>query len=157
LQPGHYYGIRAVATNSAGHSTYSRSIHVQTTPPGGHEGVKLLGEVEQNEEELDTASKSTNSVEHTVEESNVKANGSTNDDAEVKIAALTKELNELRRQRKEQERQFEEEVKEAEKTRSALNDERDELKTILEEREKAHNELKKHVNELEKQSKAAQR
>ena len=159
LHPGYCYGIRAVATNTTGNSTYSRIIQVQTRPKEGIAGVKLLAGPEPNLKR--TVSGRRTSQPQNIEQSAVPLGREVSDsneaDSEETIAKLTRKLDTLRRQKEEVENQLTQEIEDSEKQKSSLAEERDILKRAVDEKEKASQELKRQVNDLEKQSKATQR
>lgn len=160
LQPGFYYGIRAIATNGAGNSTYSKMIQVQTTPKDGNRGVKLLSSTEPNVKRTISGrrvSYSVSSFEQAPVPSARESLGSNEGDSDETITKLTRKLDTLRRQKEEVETQLLQEIDDSENQRSSLTEERDILKRAVEEKDRASQELRRQVNDLEKQSKGAQR
>ena len=166
LKPGCYYGIRAIATNNAGLSSFSRLIRIQTIPLTGPEGPKKIARWERIMAERESkrplserqrSQSTTNDNEYTNGQPQNPGHGGDESESEETVAFLTKKLNSLRRQQEEIDRQNAEELAENERVKAALIKEREELRQKVEEKEKAHLEFKKQVNELEKQCKAAQR
>ncbi|MCJ1287662.1 hypothetical protein MMC26_007014 [Xylographa opegraphella] len=164
LVPGNYYGIRAIATNAAGFSSFSRLIRIQTIPLTGATAPKLLAAaaerraLAQKQKESTSGRQSTTSDnEHTNGQPSNSGHGGDEYESEETVAFLTKKLNSLRRQQEEIDRQNAEELAENERVKAAGLKEIAELRQKVEEKEKAHLEFKKQVNELEKQCKAAQR
>ena len=161
LQPGYFYGIRAIATNASENSSYSRLIQVQTVPEDGPHGLKLLASTEQSPAKRAAPSHrishTISSIEHAVPHSESDGAGQDDTDSEETVAKLTKKLDTLRRQKEVAERQLAEEIDDAEASRTALTLERDNLKRLVEEKERSSLEFRKQVKELEGQCKSAQR
>jgi hypothetical protein len=161
LQPGFYYGIRAIATNSAGNSTYSKLIQVQTVPKDGNRGVKLLADAEQNHVKRTVSgrrvSQPTSNVNQLPVPSIPDPAAKEGPDSEETINLLTRQLDTLRHQQESSENELVKEIEEFEQQRAKQTLDRDNMKKEVDEKEKTSQELRKQVNELEKQSKATQR
>ena len=160
LQPGYYYGIRAVSTNAAGNSTYSRLIQVQTVPKEGKRGDKVLSGPEPHVKRTVSgrrASQPPPSYDQLPVPSSHDLIGSRGLDVEETIAILTRRLDMLRQQKEEVETQYAQELEDSEKQRSSLTEERDTLKRAVDEKERTSQDLRRQVNDLEKQSKTIQR
>ena len=155
LTPGNYYGIRAIATNATGNSSYSRFIQVQTIPLDGHRGEKILANLDPAHGLRGRRISDAESSEESTSESSEEDNDDSEE--EESVSKLTKKLDSLRRQKDEADRELSEEVGEADGLKATLTKERDELKRAVEEKDKNSQDFRKQVNELEKQSKAAQR
>jgi chromosome segregation ATPase len=166
LQPGTFYGIRAIATNTINNlSSQSRLIQVQTIPITGHERSRFIAasdqaEIQSQGKENEKGRRSSAAIQYgeLANSHNVSSgSGSEDPEPEENMKQLTRKLDVLRQRQEETDRQIAEDIAENEKTKAVLSRERDELKQRVEEKEKAHLELKKQVNETEKQCKAAQR
>ena len=159
LQPGNCYGIRAVATNQAGNSSYSGTIQVQTIPQDGHRATKLLSNADHGHAKRNSQSRRVSQPLPTSEHvtgaiSEIRDGKDMSDETTTR---LTKRLDSLKRQKEEAEIQAAEEIKDAEATKVDLIKRRDELRKSVEDSEKASQEFRKQVWELEKQCKSAQR
>ncbi|MCJ1386418.1 hypothetical protein MMC17_009544 [Xylographa soralifera] len=167
LKPGCYYGIRAIATNAAGFSSFSRLIQIQTVPLTGATAPKHIAaaaeralakkQSKQPPSGRRRSQSTTNDNEHTNGQPSNPGLGGDESESEETVANLTKKLNSLRRQQEEIDRQNAEELAENERFKVAGAKETSKLRQEVEEKEKAQVEFKKQVNELEKQCKAAQR
>ncbi|MCJ1420665.1 hypothetical protein MMC32_007024 [Xylographa parallela] len=168
LVPGNYYGIRAIATNAAGFSSFSRLIQIQTIPLTGATAPKYIAAADERRALAQRQSRqppsgrqhsqsTTNDTEHTNGQSSNSGLGRDESESADTVAFLTKKLNSLRRQQEDIDRQNAEESAEHERVKAAGIKELSELRQKVEEKEKAHLEFKKQVNELEKQCKATQR
>ena len=168
LVPGNYYGIRAIATNAAGFSSFSRLIQIQTIPLTGATAPKYVAAADERRALAQRQSRqppsgrqhsqsTTNDTEHTNGQSSNSGLGRDESESAETVAFLTKKLNSLRRQQEDIDRQNAEESAEHERVKAAGIKELSELRQKVEEKEKAHLEFKKQVNELEKQCKATQR
>ena len=162
LDPGNHYSIRAISTNTAGNSSFSHFIQVQTTPPSGHHGIRLLAASQQDE--LPSPRASIVQLEKPLEKASepeasvaLDADIEEDTDSEDTVGTLKHKLDCLRQQRDEAERQVIAEVEDAEASRASLTEERDELRLRSEEKDKTLSDFRKQVNDLEKQSKNAQR
>lgn len=161
LQPGNYYGIRAIATNTADNSSYSRLIQFQTIPLGGTRAAKLLTDLEHGLGKRPAAGRRTTShgsITDSLPQQSKPDEARVGElESDETITTLTKRLDALRAEREGIEEELEVESLETEKAKASLTQRRDELKKTVDESERASSEAKKHVNELEKQFKAAQR
>ena len=161
LQPGYFYGIRAMATNASENTSYSRLIQVQTIPEDGPRGLKLLASTEPTPTKRIVPgrriSHTIQSIEHVASNSDLDGAGGNEIDLEENVVKLTKKLDTLRRQKEEAERQLTEEIEDAEASKAALTIERDNLKRLVEEKERSSLEFRKQVKDLEGQWKSAQR
>ena len=161
LQPGHSYGIRAIATNNAGNSTYSRLIQVQTIPRDGNGGVKQLAEADQHHSRRNVSARRVSQpIPHnetlstpTKQDLDVRNGG----EAGESIVPLNARLDALRQSKDEVELDLKREMEESESQKLALYQNRDRVKERLEDQEKEFQEKRKQVNELEKQLKSSQR
>ena len=162
LRSGLLYGIRAISTNEAGNSTYSKLIQVQTAPKERKDGIKRVSNTETNVKR--TVSGSGRRVSHPIPIFDQAVIPSAHErtpsheiDSEEIIAQLTRKLESLRQQKEEAETQLSQEADEFEKQKQSSTVERDNLKRVVEEKERTSQELKKQVNELEKRAKVTQR
>jgi chemotaxis protein histidine kinase CheA len=160
LEPGNCYGIRAVATNQAGNSSYSDLIQVQTIPKGGHRASKLLSADSAHAKrgpQPRRVSQPLPGPDTNTSVASEERERDRNDALNETISQLTNHLEALKRQNEEAETQLAEEITEAESAKAELLKKREELRKSAEEGEKACHEFRKQVLELEKQCKAAQR
>ena len=161
LQPGHSYGIRAIATNNAGNSTYSRLIQVQTIPRDGNVGVRQLAEADQNHARRNVTARRVsqpipnNETLSTPTKQDLDANSG--GEMGESIGLLNARLDALRQSKDEVELDLKQETEELESQKHALYQNRDRVKQRLEDQEKEFQEKRKQVNELEKQLKSSQR
>lgn len=158
LQPGSSYGIRAIATNNAGNSTYSRLIQVQTIPKDGNHGVRQLVDAEQRLIKKPTSarrvSQPTNHDETLLLSSKQEQEMSIIGES---IGSLNATLDALRLSKDGLELDIRRDVEESESHKLEMIQNRDNVKQRLDDQEREYQEKRKQVNELEKQLKSSQR